>query len=398
MKVCSCRQATVAQQAQARLYRLSNLDAFKHMTLDNFNVEGRMGLGDQQINSLQFAHNLSTQFSVYPNGWLLFMGTYGCGKTHLAAGIANEVLQRGQAVLFLTVPDLLDWLRFSYGSQESSYEERFEEIRNINLLVLDDMGTQNATPWAEEKLYQILNYRYVHRLPTVITTNQELEEIEGRIQSRLKDPELVTKVNILAPDYRSPVREDRRNTISTLELLTDCTFGNFKLREREKLNNDQKRSLSSALRASSEFAENPDGWLVLMGGFGCGKTHLAAAIGNYRSGVGEDPIFVVVPDFLDHLRATFSPNSHVSYDSLFDQVRSASLLILDDLGTQSATPWAREKLYQIFNYRYNAKKPTVITTANDLSEIDPRIRSRMLDSRLCSIHAILAPTYVAQSD
>jgi len=75
-------------------------------------------------------------------------------------------------------------------------------------------------------------------------------------------------------------------------------------------------------------------------------------------------------------------------------VRSASLLILDDLGTQSATPWAREKLYQIFNYRYNAKLPTVITTSNDLGEMDPRIRSRMLDSRLCSMHLILAPAYI----
>ena len=57
--------------------------------------------------------------------------------------------------------------------------------------MIDDLGTQNATPWAQEKLYQIFNYRYVNRLPTVVTTNQPLEEIEGRIHSRLRDPELV---------------------------------------------------------------------------------------------------------------------------------------------------------------------------------------------------------------
>jgi DNA replication protein DnaC len=71
------------------------------------------------------------------------------------------------------------------------------------------------------------------------------------------------------------------------------------------------------------------------------------------------------------------------------------LLILDDLGTQSATPWAREKLYQIFNHRYTAQLPTVITTASRLDEIDPRIRSRMLDSRLCVFFGILAPAYSA---
>jgi len=397
MQVCECRQSQVAQQAQARLFRLSNLQAFSQMTLDSFKTEGRMGLGDQQVSSLQVAHNQASHFSQNPTGWLLFMGTYGSGKTHLAAAIANKVIESGIATLFLTVPDLLDWLRYSYGSHESSFEERFEEIRNIRLLVLDDLGTQNTTPWAEEKLYQILNHRYTHHLPTVITTNQELIEIEGRIRSRLQDPDLVTIVRILAPDFRSPVREEKR-TISTLELLSDCTFGTFNLRDREKLTPEQKRSLEGAFDAANSFANDPHGWLVFVGTYGCGKTHLAAAIGNYRLAFGEEPIFVVVPDFLDHLRATFNPTSNTSYDHLFEQVRSASLLILDDLGTQSATPWAREKLYQIFNHRYNAKLPTVITTSNDLGDMDPRIRSRMLDTRLCSMHLILAPAYIRSAE
>ena len=106
-------------------------------------------------------------------------------------------------------------------------------------------------------------------------------------------------------------------------------------------------------------------------------------------------MFVVVPDLLDHLRATFSPNSSTSYDNLFQQVRTASLLILDDLGTQSATPWAREKLYQIFNYRYSAKIPTVITTSSEMKDIDARIRSRMTDARLCKVYAIMVPSYRA---
>ena len=59
-----------------------------------------------------------------------------------------------------------------------------------------------------------------------------------------------------------------------------------------------------------------------------------------RKGMGDAPVFVVVPDLLDHLRATFNPTSGTSYDDLFSRVRSAPILILDDLGTQSATPWA----------------------------------------------------------
>jgi DNA replication protein DnaC len=130
-----------------------------------------------------------------------------------------------------------------------------------------------------------------------------------------------------------------------------------------------------------------------MGPYGSGKTHLAAAIANYRAATGIPPLFIMVPDLLDHLRSTFSPDSSTSYDRRFNQIRTAPLLILDDLGTQSMTPWVKEKLYQLFNYRYNANLPTVITTADSLSEIDPRIRSRMLDRRICRIYAITAPTY-----
>jgi len=79
-------------------------------------------------------------------------------------------------------------------------------------------------------------------------------------------------------------------------------------------------------------------------------------------------------------------------------VRSARLLILDDLDTRNASSWAREKLYQILNHRYMAELPTVITTANTLDAIDERIRSRLLDTRLCTFFGILAPAYVTRAE
>jgi DNA replication protein DnaC len=103
----------------------------------------------------------------------------------------------------------------------------------------------------------------------------------------------------------------------------------------------------------------------------------------------------VVPDLLDHLRAAFSPNSPVSYDRRFEEVRTAPFLVLDDLGTQSATPWAQEKLFQIFNYRYAARLPTVFTTTQRLEDIEPRLRSRMNDLTRCTILADSAPSYRA---
>lgn len=391
--ICSCRNKEVIQHAYQRIYRLSNLDAFRRMTFDTFDTDGLVGMSDEQLRSLNTARNAAQYFAQHLDGWLLLHGSYGVGKTHLAAAIANFAVGLGVPTLFLTVPDLLDWLRYSYGSEDFTFETRFEEIRSIRLLVLDDLGTQNATPWAEEKLYQIFNYRYVNRLPTVITTNQALDEIEGRIQSRLRDPDLVHVIRIEAVDHRNPAGNSTRRQLSSLEYHRDQTFGNFSLREPEKLPPEDQKSLERAFRAAQVYAEDPRGWIVFMGSYGCGKTHLAAAIANYRAGVGREPVFVVVPDLLDHLRSTFAPNSNVTYDELFEEVRSAEMLVLDDLGTQSATSWAREKLYQILNHRYVAGLPTVITTANSIDEVDPRIRSRMLDVRRCSIYAITAPAF-----
>ena len=390
---CVCKQNETTRSAQSRLYRMSNLEAFKQMTFNNFSVQGRLGLGDEQIRSLQYALSQAQQFAASPRGWLVLMGSYGCGKTHLAAAVANTCVEFGMNTLFLTVPDLLDWLRYSYDSVDTTFEQRFEEIRNVGLLVLDDLGSQNATRWASEKLFQIVDYRYSRKLPTVITTNLDLEDLDDRIRSRLQDPDLVTRVSITAPDYRSPVKDSRDPLLYQLQLLSDRSFGNFSLREPEDLSQEIRLNLENVFRAAQEFSEHPRGWLVMTGTYGCGKTHLAAAIGNYRKGMGDTPIFVVVPDLLDHLRATFSPTSSTSYDELFNRVKSAPILILDDLGTQSATPWAREKLYQIFNERYNAKLPTVITMSSNLEDLDARIRSRMLDSRVCVIYEILAPSY-----
>ncbi len=372
---------------------MSSLEALKDLTFENFEKRGRVGLGQLQADSIENAYNQARNFTETQEGWLVMMGRYGCGKTHLAAAIANRAIENNTSTLFLTVPDLLDWLRFAYSGVDMSFEERFEEIREMPLLILDDFGTQNATAWAQEKIFQIMNHRYVNKLPTVITSNMLINDFEGRIRSRLQDPNLVTVVKIMAPDFRNPTDDTGHPELSSLGLHSRQTFGNFSLRQRENIPSENLKDLKDAFEFARRFAEHPQGWLVLTGPYGSGKTHLAAAIGNYQAGLGFPPLMVSVPDLLDHLRATFSPNSSVSLDRRFEEIRTSRLLILDDLGTQSATPWAREKLYQLFNYRYNAELPTVITTASKAEELDPRLFSRMQDQRLCELVVIPVPPY-----
>jgi len=396
LEICVCRRSRLTEAIRGRLFALSHLDELKDLSFESFQPRGRKGLGELQSASLEIAHNHARHFAQYLNGWLLLQGGYGSGKTHLAAAIANFAVGLGVPTLFLTVPDLLDALRVAYASEDTTFEQRFDEIRSARLLVLDDFGTQNATGWAQEKLFQIINYRYINKLPTVVTTNLALDEIEARIRSRLSDPDLVTVVRITAPDYRRPMEDTGHPELSSLDMLANRTFGSFEDRTREGLTSGQTRSLQTALKAAHAYAENPQGWLVLEGTYGVGKTHLAAAIANYRMELGDPPLFVMVPDLLDHLRATFSPNSGASYDRRFDEVRSAALLVLDDLGSQSATPWAREKLHQLLNYRYNAELPTVITVAKESLEghqVDERIITRMMDARVCEYVAIDVPAY-----
>jgi DNA replication protein DnaC len=192
---CTCAAGERQQRARlARLARLSGLDAYADKTFTSF--DGRLpGVGRALALTETYAETLS--------GWLVLSGPYGCGKTHLAAAVANVALARGKSVVFAAVPDLLDYLKATFRpSSDESYDERFELLRSAELLVLDDLGTESVTPWAREKLYQLINHRYVQRMPLVVTSNVPLEQLDGRIRSRLHDRMLGAGIiTIVANDY-----------------------------------------------------------------------------------------------------------------------------------------------------------------------------------------------------
>lgn len=405
---CQCRANERAQRRQAALTRVSNLNQLEHMTFDTF-YPNRHDLSEGQQSILRRTIEIVYRFASRPQGWLLLSGSYGTGKTHLAAAIAHDVIGRGEPALFVVVPDLLDHLRAAFApNSETTFDQRFETVRQASLLILDDFGSQSATPWANEKLFQILNHRYTARLATVITTNLRLPEIESRLRSRLSDPDLVTRLLIDVPDYRASNSALAQDS-NTLAMHADQTFENFDLRDQE-LPGEKAQNLQKAKALAEAFAIDPQGWLVLTGEYGCGKTHLAAAIANrYLRVHRKQPMFLVVPDLLDYLRSAFNPNSTSPLDVRFEELRRAPLLILDDLGTESATPWAREKLFQLLDYRYVARLPTVFTSVapvvpgsedkgdkrrpSAIIETHPWLASRMLDSSRSTIIAIAAPGY-----
>ncbi len=385
---CRCTRSESDKKRRDRLERYSNLGGLTRLTFESLAPEGKSGHPQSQ-EQFKRAYEAAEAFATQPEGWLVFIGPSGGGKTHLAAAIANERIRLGYPALFWTTPELLQHLRSTFNpSSDVPYDELFNHMSNTPLLVLDDLGTQSSTPWAKEKLDQLLNHRYSNQLPTVIVTSTPIDELEERIKSRLCDPKLCQLYELESKKATSP---DYPGTLE-LALLKTMTFEKFDWR-RANLPLEVRQNLEAVYRLALDFAKSPDGWLVLQGATGCGKTHLAAAIANYRLQAGKPVLFQIVSELLDHLRSTFSPESKVSYDQLFELVKNTPLLVLDDFGEQTTTAWAQEKLYQIINHRYNARLATVITTRYSLEEIDNPISSRFIDPKISLVFNIMAPDY-----
>lgn len=389
---CPNYPVEVDYERQERMRKLSNLGSFVDKSFGNFEVAVQ-GYTQRDIQALQVAYDAARRYSQTLDGWLLLEGNYGCGKTHLAAAVGNVRLAKGEMVLFITTPDLLDHLRSSFSpNSEVGYDEMFERVKNAHLLILDDLGVENPSEWAKEKLFQLLNYRYSQRKATVITTNIELDSLDPRIRSRLMDRNVIQWVTIQAPDYRNNTPNEKSQLLSRLPMYSAMTFESFDVKS--NLSVEEQKRITFAANTAFQYAQNPENWLLFTGGFGTGKTHLAAAIANHRRNLQpEGVMFLTVPDLLDYLRNTFGPDSPVTFDKRFDQVRNVPFLVLDDLGTESAKPWAQEKLFQILDYRYVARIPTVITTAKPITEINERIVSRLIDSRICKTIEITIPSY-----
>ena len=138
----------------------------------------------------------------YKNGnWLMLVGGFGLGKTHLALAAGIEILKyfakeevKGNMntvysgrpkVKFVSSSELVQSIRDSYDSDQLNELDLMNGYKNTKLLIIDDLGTEKASEWQQEKMYIILDYRYRELLPTIITTNLEVGGLQEHLSERV---------------------------------------------------------------------------------------------------------------------------------------------------------------------------------------------------------------------
>lgn len=122
---------------------------------------------------------------------LIIAGGFGSGKTHLAASISRVLVDRGIPVLFGTAIEHLDKIRDDY--EHTGINRYLAKLKATPVLVIDDLGKEKKSDWTKQVLFDIVNYRYEHMLPLIVTTNlvsndEEFDafanHVEGAVWSR----------------------------------------------------------------------------------------------------------------------------------------------------------------------------------------------------------------------
>ena len=188
------RDALKAERAK-KLWEESNLGLrFKRRTFETFDAS-------KDENAYQKCISYCGSYKNTERNCLLLVGSYGSGKTHLAASIANRLMDDGVPVLFDTFGGHLNKLKLEFNGGRSVY---LEQMKTIDMLVLDDIGKEKQSEWSQSIMFDVINYRYEHMLPMVMTTNLRNESLKeylgGAVWSRLC--EMCYGVQTSGKDYR----------------------------------------------------------------------------------------------------------------------------------------------------------------------------------------------------
>lgn len=187
--MCKCKKveyetkklANENQDKQIRLQQMftnSMMSAeFKKYTFQNWDKQ----CGNEHLYKIAIKYTKSFTLAREKNLGLLIHGTKGTGKTYSTGCIANELIKQGYPVICVSIINLLERIKKNFNSWgDSGTQEILNALNNADLLIIDDLGTENNTAWVRAMIYNIIDDRYRRKKPLIVTTNLTLEELKSK--------------------------------------------------------------------------------------------------------------------------------------------------------------------------------------------------------------------------
>lgn len=165
---------------------------------------------------IKWLNNFITNYKKNVKGKGLYLtGNFGCGKTYLVSAMLNELAKLDKKIAIVYYPEFLRSLKVSFGD-DSEYNAKFDYIKKVELLLIDDIGAETATAWSrDEVLGNILQYRMQEHLTTFFTSNFTLKQLEehfsslGKSDEKVKARRIMERIKQLS-EYMEMVSENRR--------------------------------------------------------------------------------------------------------------------------------------------------------------------------------------------
>lgn len=219
LEKCQCLIDAEKQHRLNRLFRTAQLTKTMHrQTFDNFrleyysNIAMKNGYTYKQI--MKYNRDIAKEFvedvisGKNEHKGLFLQGDPGVGKTFLCSAIANKLIKNQMPVLYLPFVDFLYQLRDTFGSSDEKMDELIGAAKTVDVLILDDLGSENISDFSQEILFTLLNARtLVENKPVVLSSNYTIEELEDvyhpRIASRIKM--LTTILDCVGDDIREMI-------------------------------------------------------------------------------------------------------------------------------------------------------------------------------------------------
>lgn len=202
-KRCSCEKAQAYwKEKDKQEYEINKRKHFRSI-INNIYKQNYIGRKFQEQNFENFYIDSNNEYAVkvakdyiekskskMQNNGLIIIGKSGVGKTHLAAAIANKLIENDKIVLMGRLTTLLDMIKETFKDNTKSENELIELYSNIDMIIIDDLGTEKISSWVLEKLYTIIQNRYENNLPIIITTRFDKQGLIERFYQS-QDEQLV---------------------------------------------------------------------------------------------------------------------------------------------------------------------------------------------------------------